>query len=312
MKGIVYQSTGSWYKIKLENGDFVNARLKGKLRLTDTKTTNPVAVGDFVEFSFAEENSDAQITEVLKRDNYIIRSSPRNPHKNSIIASNIDQSILLASMRNRRTPLGFIDRFLVSSEMYHIPTIIVFNKKDIYRSKDFDKYEEIKKLYESLGYACYLISAEGKEGIEEIVALLKNKTSLVSGQSGVGKSSLMNAINVEWEIMVRQISKFTSKGQHTTTYATMYDLDESTKIIDSPGIKMLKLIEIQPEEIWQYFPEFKKFVGQCKFDNCVHLNEPKCAVLNAFDKGEIAESRFVAYENIYEEVKAQNYWERES
>lgn len=311
MKGLVYQSTGSWYKIQLEDGKFVKARLVGKLRLSEVNTMNPVAVGDYVDISFIENSSDYQINKVLERENYIIRSSPRNPRKNAIVASNLDQSILIVSLRNRRTPLGFVDRFLVNAEMYHIPTTIVFNKKDIYRQKDLDKYEELKELYESIGYPCHLISAQENEGIETVVNLLKNKTSLISGQSGVGKSSLLNAINPEWDILVRQTNKMTNKGQHTTTYASIYDYDASTRIIDSPGIKLFKLINLEPEEVCHYFNEMRPLLGKCKFDDCIHLNEPKCAVLNALDNGEIAESRFIAYLNIYEEVKDKNYWERD-
>ena len=310
MKGIVYQSTGLWYSIKLENNQTVNARLKGKLRLDEQKYTNPIAVGDLVEVE--KENDDISIKKVLQRKNYILRSSPRHKYKNHIIAANVDQSILVCSMRNRKTPLGFIDRFLVSCEMYHVNPILVFNKKDIYREKDFDAFEERKALYESIGYKVHLVSAKNNEGFEPLTDILKDKTTLVSGQSGVGKSSIMNVINKNWNIVVKEISKHTNKGQHTTTFATMYDLDFGGKIIDTPGIKMVKLTHLEPEEICHYFPEYRTFVGKCKFQNCVHLNEPDCALLDALDNEEISETRFVAYQNIYCEVKETNYWERDS
>jgi len=308
LTGTVYQSTGKWYSVKLTSGKIVQCRLKGKLRLEDSDTTNPVAVGDKVGIEL--DGADHTITEIHKRDNYIIRSSPRHARKNHIIASNIEQSLLVASLKQPKTRLGFIDRFLVSCEMYHVPAILIFNKKDLYTKKDFQKFEALKNLYESIGYPTYLTSIEDGESIEVVRNLLKNKNTLISGQSGVGKSSILNAIETELDIKTKVVSNYNEKGQHTTTYATMYDLSFGGQVIDTPGIKMFKLINLEPEEVGHYFPEIRVLLNGCKFDNCSHLNEPKCKVLETYENGLIDENRFITYQNIYTEVKDTNYWDR--
>lgn len=308
MTGTVYQSTGKWYSVKLENGKLVQCRLKGKLRLDNVDTTNPVAVGDKVDIEM--DNNDHTIAAIQKRENYIIRSSPRHAHKNHIIASNIEQSLLIVSMRSPRTRLGFIDRFLVLCEMYHVPAKLIFNKKDLYRDKDFKTYETLKELYEGLGYPTFLASIEDEDSIETVRDLLKDKNTLVSGQSGVGKSSILNKIEPELDIKTKVISNYNEKGQHTTTYATMYDLTFGGQVIDTPGIKMLSLINLEPEEVSHYFPEMIQLINQCKFDNCSHLSEPGCKVTDAYEQGLIAESRFTTYVNVYQEVKDTNYWQR--
>lgn len=308
MTGTVYQSTGKWYSVKLENGKLVQCRLKGKLRLDNVDTTNPVAVGDKVDIEM--DNNDHTIAAIQKRENYIIRSSPRHAHKNHIIASNIEQSLLIVSMRSPRTRLGFIDRFLVLCEMYHVPAKLIFNKKDLYRDKDFKTYETLKELYEGLGYPTFLASIEDEDSIETVRNLLKDKNTLVSGQSGVGKSSILNKIEPELDIKTKVISNYNEKGQHTTTYATMYDLTFGGQVIDTPGIKMLSLINLEPEEVSHYFPEMIQLINQCKFDNCSHLSEPGCKVTDAYEQGLIAESRFTTYVNVYQEVKDTNYWQR--
>lgn len=308
MTGTVYQSTGKWYTVKLVTGKIVQCRLKGKLRLDDSTTTNPIAVGDKVTIEI--ESGDHTISEIQNRDNYIIRSSPRHARKNHIIASNIEQSLLVVSLKRPRTRLGFIDRFLVSCEMYHVPAILIFNKKDLYKSKDFEKFEELKKLYESIGYPTYLSSIEDAESMEVVGGLLKDKTTLVSGQSGVGKSSILNEIVPELAIKTKVVSNYNEKGQHTTTYATMYDLSFGGQVIDTPGIKMLELINLEPEEVSHYFPEMLELLNHCKFDNCSHLNEPGCAVIEAYANDMIDENRFVTYQNIYKDVKETNYWDR--
>lgn len=309
MIGTVYQSTGLWYKVKLEAGNFIECRLKGKLRLDDLKTTNPVAVGDKVIVEKDESGKNLMISGIEKRHNYIIRASPRHKNKNHIIGANIDQSFCVVSLKSPRTRLGFIDRFLVSCEMYHVPAIILFNKSDLYKAKEMAKFEELKALYESIGYPVYLISAEQKVGLEPIKELIKGKVSLISGQSGVGKSSLLNAL-VDLEIKTKVISGYNEKGQHTTTYATMYDLDEGGAVIDTPGIKQLGLINLEPEEVSHYFPEMRNLLNECKYQNCSHLTEPNCAIIDAFEKEEIAESRFIAYEVIYNDIKETNHWLR--
>lgn len=294
----------------MEKGNFIECRLKGKLRLLESNTTNPVSVGDVVTVEADENDRNLTISGIDKRDNYIIRASPRHKMKNHIIASNIDQSLLVVSLKSPRTRLGFIDRFLVSCEMYHVPPIIVFNKVDLYRKKEMAQFEELKEVYEQIGYNVKLVSAESGEGLEEFNQLIKDKRTVVSGQSGVGKSSLLNALVNELEIKTKQISGYNEKGQHTTTYATMYDLPQGGSIIDTPGIKMLGLINLEPEEVSHYFPEMRNLIDSCKYDNCSHLSEPHCAVMESFEQDQIAESRFIAYEVIYEEVKAKNHWER--
>jgi len=306
LTGTVYQSTGKWYSVKIAPGKIVQCRLKGKLRLQDSDTTNPVAVGDQVHIEM--EGADHTITEIYKRDNYIIRSSPRHARKNHIIASNIEQSLLVASLKQPKTRLGFIDRFLVSCEMYHVPAIIIFNKKDLYTKKDFQKFEALQSLYESIGYPTYLTSIEDIESIKVVRNLLKDKITLISGQSGVGKSSILNVIEPELDIKTKAVSNYNEKGQHTTTYATMYDLSFGGQVIDTPGIKLLKLINLEPEEVSHYFPEMRQLLNSCKFDNCSHLNEPK--VLEAYENNLIDENRFTTYQNIYTEVKETNYWDR--
>lgn len=309
MKGTVYQTTGLWYNVKLANEKFVQCRLKGKLRLDDLDTTNPIAVGDEVEVEKNEK--DYSIVKIEKRDNYIIRASPRHVKKNHIIAANIQQSILVVSLKQPRIRQGFIDRFLVSCEMYHVPAIIVFNKKDLYKAKDFDKFEEMKTLYESLGYITLLASINDETSLKEIKEKLGNKRTLISGQSGVGKSSILNEIEPNLALATKKVSNYNEKGQHTTTYATMYDLSFGGQVIDTPGIKLFSLVNLEPEEVGHYFPEMRQLVNRCKFSDCTHLSEPNCKILEALGNNEIDENRFTTYLNIYNEVKDTNYWERQ-
>jgi len=308
LKGTVYQTTGLWYKVKLANNNFVQCRLKGKLRLEDLNTTNPVAVGDEVEIEKSEK--DHLIINIEKRDNYIIRASPRHAKKNHIIAANIQQSLLVVSLKQPKTRQGFIDRFLVTCEMYHVPAIIVFNKKDLYKAKDLTKFEEFKTLYESLGYITLLASIEDLASIKIIKEKLVGKRTLISGQSGVGKSSILNQIESNLELATKVVSNYNEKGQHTTTYATMYDLSFDGQVIDTPGIKLMSLVNLEPEEVGHYFPEMRQLINQCKFGNCTHTNEPDCKVLEALANDNIDENRFTTYVNIYNEVKDTNYWER--
>lgn len=310
MKGTVYQTTGLWYKVKLTTGNFVECRLKGKLRLKDLDTTNPVAVGDEVELEKSEK--DYNITKIEKRDNYIIRSSPRHPKKTHIIAANLQQSLLVVSLKQPKIRQGFIDRFLVTCEMYHVPAIILFNKKDLYKAKDLQKFEELKVLFESLGYTTLLASIDDAASINVIKEKLEGKRTLISGQSGVGKSSILNQIEPNLNLATKDVSNYNEKGKHTTTYATMYDLSFGGQVIDTPGIKHFKLVGLEPEEVGHYFPEMCALVNQCKFGNCSHLNEPGCKVLEALANDKIDENRFTTYLNIYSEVKDTNYWERGS
>lgn len=308
MKGTVYKSTGSWYIIKDENGEFRNARMKGVMKLDDITSTNPVAVGDKVELELqADIENAAMIIEILDRHNHINRQSPRHKHQQHIVASNLDQSLLLATLREPRTSQGFIDRFLVACEMYHVPAVIVFNKSDLYKPRDLQKYQEWKLMYEKVGYPVYLISAEKKEGIEDIKELLENKTTLLSGHSGVGKSSLLNVIFPEMNLKTQDVSGWSGKGQHTTTFAEMFDLPFGGKIIDTPGMREFGLVNVEKQELSHYFPEMRTRLVNCQFNNCLHMNEPGCAIKEAVVNGEIDEDRFVSYLGILDSIEQRSY-----
>lgn len=309
-KGRILQSTGSWYLIKIENGDEVIGRLRGKLKLADTKTTNPIAVGDWVSCSL-EDASDAWIiNDILPRQNAIVRKSPRKAHHTHTIAANIDQLLLLVTFSRPRTSMGFVDRFLAVAEYDNIPTILVFNKQDLYDNEDLELYNEAKDLYEGLGYHCALVSAETGYGIPHLNQLIANKTNLLVGYSGVGKSTLLNYLHPNLKIRTQQISDYSDKGQHTTTAATMYYLESGAAIIDTPGIKMLELVAIEPEQVGFYFREIKQFAQKCKYSNCIHLDEPKCAVKQAVQDNLISYRRYASYVKIVTDIENINYWER--
>ncbi|MEO5648524.1 MAG: ribosome small subunit-dependent GTPase A [Ginsengibacter sp.] len=300
MKALVYKSTGSWYVVKNDAGEFFNARLKGKFKTDDITSTNPIAVGDTVDVEkedIAEES--AVIHNIYPRKNYITRQSPHNKHLHHIVASNLDQSILLATLKDPKTSTGFIDRFLVASEAYHVPAIIVFNKSDLYKEKHKDHFEEIKKVYEKMGYRVLLMSLNAGTGIDEVYELLKNKTTLISGHSGVGKSSFINSIfSGELLLRTQEVSDWSGKGLHTTTFAEMYDLPFGGKIIDTPGMREFALMDIEPQELSHYFPEMKELINDCRFNNCMHIEEPGCAVKSAVEEGDVAAARYISYLNI--------------
>lgn len=308
MKTTVYKSTGSWYTVKDGNGRFYNARMKGVLKIDDITSTNPVAVGDMVEVEIENDaDSTAIISEILPRNNYINRQSPRFKHQHHIVAANLDQSVLVATLKEPRTSQGFIDRFLVASEMYHVTPIIVFNKSDLYKAKDLEKYEQWKAMYEAVGYKVLLASAEKNEGIEVLNELLKNKISLLSGHSGVGKSSLLNVIMPGMNRKVQDVSGWSGKGQHTTTFAEMFDLPGGGQIIDTPGMREFGLVDIEKQEVSHYFPEMRDRLNDCQFNNCLHVNEPGCAIKKAVINGDIHEDRYVSYVNIMESIEAKSY-----
>ena len=308
MKAKVYKSTGSWYTLKDETGKFWNGRIKGVLKLDDITSTNPVAVGDWVEVDPESENDKtAVISEILHRHNYINRQSPRHKHQHHIVAANLDQSILIATLKEPRTSQGFIDRFLVASEMYHVPALVVFNKSDLYKTKELEKYEAWKEMYEAIGYKVLLVSAEKKEGIENLVALLKDKVTLLSGHSGVGKSSLLNEIFPGMNLKTGEISGWSGKGQHTTTFAEMFDLPGGGQIIDTPGMREFGLVDIEKQEVSHYFPEMRDRLNGCQFNNCLHINEPGCAIKEAVVNGEIHEDRYVSYVSILESIEEKKY-----
>ena len=304
-EGIVYKSTGSWYLIKCNN-DFFECRIKGKIRLKDLDTTNPIAVGDNVIFEKdSKEEGQGIISEILPRKNYIIRKSVKLSKQSHIIASNIDLALLLITKDNPPTSFNFIDRFLVTCEAYQIPVILVFNKIDTYNEEDLSRISEIESIYKSIDYQCIRISAKYGQGVNKISNYMQNKVCLLSGHSGVGKSTLINKINPELDLKTKEISISNNQGKHTTTYAEMYDLKENIRIIDSPGIKGFGLVDISKNELGDYFPEFFKRKMKCKFHNCMHINEPGCEIKKGVENKTISESRYSSYidllsdQNIY-------------
>ena len=303
-RGRVIKSTGLWYEVEDEQGERWTARLRGKFKVKGLKVTNPLAVGDWVKFEALEEaggEEQAVITEIEARENYLIRRSIHNKHKAHILAANLDQAVLIATLAQPRTSLGFIDRFLVSAEAYRIPTAIVFNKKDLLKGKGQDYAQELIDIYEPLGYKCIFISAKEEKGIEAFGALLQDKLSLLSGHSGVGKSTLLNALAPDVNQKTAEISSFANKGTHTTTFAEMFKVNPSTWVIDTPGIKELGLADMEEDPLDHYFPEMRKLLGECRFHNCTHTHEPGCAVMDAVEAGKISPSRYTSYLGMLEE-----------
>ncbi len=294
MKGLVMKSMGLWYDVKTETGDHVKCRLRGKLRLSGSKITNPVAVGDQIQFDMEKEGSGI-ITQIIPRENYIIRKSTRKSHHGHMIAANIDQAILIASYIFPRTSLGFIDRYLVAAESFRIPAKIIFNKADLLDAEQKELQQFLQEMYAEIGYDNILISATQDEDFEQVWKWLREKKSLLSGHSGVGKSTLLNRLDESLEIPTNEVSTFADKGIHTTTFATMYELEKDTYVIDTPGIKELGLLEMEDWEISHYFPEMRELLGNCRFNNCLHINEPGCSVLQALKKGKISELRYESY-----------------
>jgi ribosome biogenesis GTPase len=302
MKGIVYKSTGSWYTVKTEQGVFYECRLKGKFRIRGIKTTNPVSVGDKVFFEIDNLGDDefGVIYEIENRDNYIIRKSVNLSKQTQIIAANIDLAFLIVTLNNPPTSTAFIDRFLVTSEAYGIKTILLFNKIDSYNEEELVTVKYLAHLYRSIGYECIGISAMTGKNLDKVKVLMKNKVSVFSGHSGVGKSTLVNAIEPSLNLKTKEISDQHLQGQHTTTFAEMYDLSFDAQIIDTPGIKGFGMVEIDKEELSGFYPEFFKLKEHCKFHNCLHIEEPKCAVKEALENEEIAWSRYKSYLQILE------------
>lgn len=299
MNALVYKSTGSWYIVKNENGEFYNARIKGKFKIDNITSTNPVAVGDVVDVDKEDiQEGSVVITNIYPRKNYITRQSPHNKHQHHIIASNLDQSLLFATLKDPKTSQGFIDRFLVASEAYHVPAIIVFNKSDLYKKKELEKLDELKFIYETNGYKVLLMSLEKNEGVQEVTNLLKDKVTLLSGHSGVGKSSFINIVFPELTLKTQDVSDWSGKGLHTTTFAEMYDLPDGGKIIDTPGLREFALMDIEKNELSHYFPEMKAVMAECRFNNCMHIEEPGCAVKQAVEEGKISANRYISYLNI--------------
>ncbi|TAD99775.1 MAG: ribosome small subunit-dependent GTPase A [Bacteroidetes bacterium] len=292
-KGLIMRSTGSWYEVQNEQGQILKGRLRGKIKLQGLKVTNPIAVGDHV---FYEEEGEGQIiiTDIEERQNYIVRKSPQKGAFGHLLAANLDQAILVATVAMPRTSLGFLDRFLVSAESFRIPTVVVFNKIDILSEQEQQILEEYCNIYEKIGYPCLKVSALESD-LTELENLLEGKKTLVSGHSGVGKSTLINRIAPQIHQKTDIISNFANKGKHTTTFAEMFEIRKNTYFIDTPGIKELGLKDMERSEISHYFPEMREVLGQCKYPNCMHINEPKCEIKTQVLEGKIAESRYKSY-----------------
>ena len=302
MRGLVIRSTGSWYEVKcLESLKIYSCRIRGKFRIKKLKVTNPIAVGDIVYFQLEDtDEKTGIIDEIEKRDNYLIRQSTRKTGHGHIIASNIDQAILIATLTSPRTSFGFIDRFLVAAESYKIPAIICFNKLDLLTEEDSEYQEQIMKMYEGIGYACVAISATENMEMDKLLAILDTKKSLLTGHSGVGKSTVINQLIPDIDQRVSEISAFANKGTHTTTNSEMFELNENSYIIDTPGIKELGLLDIESKELSAYFPEMRELSGDCRFHNCTHNHEPGCAILEAVKSSVIALPRYDSYKSMLE------------
>lgn len=302
MKGVVYKSTGSWYTVKSLQGIFFECRIKGKFRLDGIKSTNPIAVGDLVVFDVEKKGDETIgiITKIEKRENYIIRRSVNLSKQTHIIAANIDLAFLIVTLNNPPTFTTFIDRFLVTAEAYHIKAILLFNKIDTYNEDELLEIKYLAALYREIGYECIGISAKTGKNLDAVKAIMQDKVSMFSGHSGVGKSTLINAIEPGLNLKTSNISSQHQQGQHTTTFAEMFDLSMGVRIIDTPGIKGFGIVEIEKEELGDYFPEFFELKNQCKFNNCLHLEEPQCAVKLALESEKIAWSRYKSYQQILE------------
>ncbi|HEV8079914.1 MAG TPA: ribosome small subunit-dependent GTPase A [Chitinophagaceae bacterium] len=320
MKATVYKSTGSWYVVKSDpdsyrEGVTYNARIKGKFKIDDITSTNPIAVGDHVEIEMENEGEGSVvINKILDRKNYITRQSPHNKHQHHIVAANLDQSLLFATLKDPKTSQGFIDRFLVTSEAYHLPSIIVFNKADLHKKKEEQKLDELKNIYEAIGYKVMAMSIEKNTGVEEVKALLKDKITLLTGHSGVGKSSFINFIFPELKLKTQDVSGWSGKGLHTTTFAEMFDLAfcpkdsfGGGKVIDTPGLREFALMDISKQELSHYFPEMLSLINDCQFNNCMHINEPGCAVKEAVNIGSIATDRYVSYLTLLEGIEKKTW-----
>ncbi len=308
MKATVYKSTGSWYVVKSEQGQWFNARIRGVLKMDDITSTNPVAVGDIVEMEIEEEEAGtAIINSIADRRNYINRQSPKSRYQHHIVAANLDQSVLVATLREPRTSQGFIDRFLVASEMYHVPAVIVFNKWDLYREKEKLQYEEWATMYGDAGYPVIVCSTVTGEGLEELKQKLTGKVSLFSGHSGVGKSTLLNAILPELKLRTQDVSGWSGKGMHTTTFAEMFDLPGGGSLIDTPGVREFGLVNVTKQELSHYFPEMRSRLIDCQFNNCQHLNEPGCAIKQAVEDGAITAERYESYLSLLLTIDERSY-----
>lgn len=306
MKGLVIKSTGSWYQVLGDDGKHYECRIKGKFRTKGIRTTNPIAVGDRVEFELEPDQQSAVIAALEPRRNYIIRKSINLSKQAQILGANLDQAILVVTLASPPTSLGFIDRFLVTAEAYSVPAVLIFNKLDLFSDEGLEIQEEYKSIYADLGYPCYEVSALEGTNIEQLRTLLRDKVTLVSGHSGVGKSSLINALVPGSKLRTGSISDWSDKGKHTTTFAEMITLPFGGYLIDTPGIRELGIIDIEQAELSHFFPEMRALFNACRFHNCRHINEPGCAVLEALQEGKIEPSRYDSYLSIYQNEDNRN------
>ena len=308
MLATIYKSTGSWHVAKATDGKIYNARIKGIFKIDDITSTNPVAVGDVVEIEPENESENiAIISEIHERKNYIARNSPRSKKQQHIIASNLDQALILVTLKEPKTSQGFIDRCLIAAEAYHIPSIIVFNKTDIYKHKEWEVFEKLQQMYQTVAYPVYKTSMKTFEGTEKIKEILKANTTLIYGHSGTGKSTFINYLLPQLELRTKEVSNWSGKGMHTTTFAEMFDLPIGGKIIDTPGIREFAIANMERFELSHYFPEMRMLLQECRFNNCLHVEEPGCAVKYAVEEGKIAMERYISYYNILESILKSDY-----
>ncbi len=306
MRGLVYKSTGSWYSVKTQDNKQFDCRIKGKFRLDDIKSTNPIAVGDYVDFE-VEKNSDVEtgvIHNICERKNYVLRNSVNLSKQTHILASNIDVVFLIITISSPVTSTNFIDRFLLTSNAYSIKTILLFNKIDLLNKTELIILNKLTKIYSDIGYDCHEISAKNQVNLDKVQSIMKDNVSMFGGHSGVGKSTLINSLQPNLNLRTKNISIQHSQGQHTTTNAELYDLDFGAKIIDTPGIRGFGIVDFEKSDIKNYFPEFYKLINQCKFNDCMHVNEPKCIIKKYVEEGQIASSRYENYLQILEDDKS--------
>ncbi len=304
--------------MRTESGETYACRIRGKIRLHKVPTTNPIAVGDWVEFAPAPSTEDGQqrrgsIEQILPRRNYVLRQSTHGRYSLHMIAANIDQALLVVTLRQPQIKLGFIDRFLLTTATYDIPTTLVFNKADLYEEEALQELADVYGVYKSIGYSALLVSAATGKNMDRLRTQLEGKTTLISGHSGVGKTSLLNAVNADWDLRTSEVSESSDKGQHTTTFAEMFDLPEGAgRIIDTPGIKEFGFNYLSPQDVVHNFKEIFLLSADCKYRGCLHQQEPHCAVKKALQAGTVAASRYNSYLSILQELSEQNSWERHS
>ena len=306
MQGLVIRNTGSFYQVKTSDGEIVNCRIKGKFRIQGIKSTNPVAVGDYVTFSVTPEG-EGLISEIAERKNYVVRRPANLSKQRHIIAANVDQALLIVTVNYPETSTTFIDRFLATCEAYRVPAKIIINKKDLYSEEELEYMHNLMFLYEQIGYQCFAVSALTGDEVDNVRELLMGRVSLLSGNSGVGKSSLINAVCPDFKAKTGEISEIHNKGMHTTTFSEMFELDEGTYLIDTPGIKGFGTIDFEKEEVGHFFPEIFNISKECRFGNCTHVHEPGCAVIKAVEESYISQSRYNSYLSVMEDCDAGKY-----